>query len=250
MAGKRKLRNESGNCFTLIELLVVIAIIAILAGMLLPALGKARMLARKTDCINRLKQQGVFLASYGNDFKEWIPCGTASFARLYPYVGYPLDKNNEWYSGRAHSDKLRRRGIKGRRGILACPQEYPYPSALRPNDKSGDGWYGIGAYLSMIAYTSSWEVQTSAAKEYSFTRYTLINYPSYRLIRADCGGIWNMGIGYGFGGNFTGSSAVSAYGYIHNNAMNILWIDLHADSHTRGSLFGIHNQIKNITKFY
>ena len=60
----------------------------------------------------------------------------------------------------------------------------------------------------------------------------------------------NMGIGYGFGGNFTGSSAVSAYGYIHNNAMNILWIDLHADSHTRGSLFGIHNQIKNITKFY
>ncbi len=89
MTGKRKLWNESGNCFTLIELLVVIAIIAILAGMLLPALGKARMLARKTDCINRLKQQGVFLASYGNDFKEWIPCGTSSFARLYPYVGYP-----------------------------------------------------------------------------------------------------------------------------------------------------------------
>ncbi len=244
MAGKSKLWNESGNCFTLIELLVVIAIIAILAGMLLPALGKARMLARKTDCINRLKQQGVFLASYGNDFKEWIPCGTASFVRLYPYIGYPLDKNNDWYSSKANADKKRRRGI------LACPQEYPYPSAMRPNDKSGDGWYGLGAYLSMAAYTSSWEVQTSGVKEYSFTRYTLINYPSCRLIRADCGSVWNMGVGYGYGGNFTGSGAVSAYGYIHNNAVNILWIDLHADSHTRGSLFGIHNQIKNIAKFY
>ena len=105
MAGMRKIWNNSGRCFTLIELLVVIAIIAILAGMLLPALGKARMLARKTDCINRLKQQGVFLVSYGNDFKEWIPCGTASFARLYPYIGYPLDKNNDWYSSKANAEK-------------------------------------------------------------------------------------------------------------------------------------------------
>ena len=59
--------------FTLIELLVVIAIIAILAGMLMPALSKARDRAKTASCASNLNQLGKYFFSYANDFKSMVP---------------------------------------------------------------------------------------------------------------------------------------------------------------------------------
>jgi prepilin-type N-terminal cleavage/methylation domain-containing protein len=65
------------KAFTLIELLVVIAIIAILAAMLMPSLGRAQESTKYTTCLTGMKQEGLGVAWYANDWGDWLPINTS-----------------------------------------------------------------------------------------------------------------------------------------------------------------------------
>ena len=128
--------------FTLIELLVVIAIIAILAAILFPVFAKAREKARQTSCLSNVKQIGLAIMMYVQDYDELYP---RTNTWNYPAAYYPADWPYNWVAVLAPYVKNTQ--------IFVCPSTRgngPTPSG---NDMGVQGylmsyyfgfWYSVG----------------------------------------------------------------------------------------------------------
>ena len=93
------------RAFTLIELLVVIAIIAIMAAMLLPALNRARDIAKKIGCTNNMRQTGISFNMYANDNKDMVMLEWNNVSWIKYLTDFPNNQNSslqEIYSKRFH----------------------------------------------------------------------------------------------------------------------------------------------------
>ena len=128
------MNRRSNKGFTLIELLVVIAIIAILAAILFPVFARAREAARKTSCLNNLKQMITGALMYSQDYDEqtlpaWL--GYSTGAVDFQYLLQPYAKN---------------------RGIFMCPSREASKVGWGDNDPS---WGGYATNHDQLGWNSS-----------------------------------------------------------------------------------------------
>lgn len=146
MSAKRLNDNEKSG-FTLIELLVVIAIIAILAAMLLPALASAKAKARRTQCLNQMRQCGLGLQEFTADNKDmYPPAGWGGGADTGSAIQITWDSWINQYIGGNTSQLDLQAGVlftEQAPKVLACPSD-TFPKV---NWMGGaDPWFALRSY--------------------------------------------------------------------------------------------------------
>ena len=173
MKTNRKNLASARKHFTLIELLVVIAIIAILAGMLLPALQAAKNKANSISCVNSLSQiyKGAYM--YINDSNDYYPpclwTGTMKFTDpVWGNAGINVNNGNCNWAWLMVGNKY----MNDKQILRGCPVK----------NKNNASYYGLNFFAATAASST---YSTNGAKQKVFWKFSKIKYPSLIIFFSD-----------------------------------------------------------------
>lgn len=213
---KEKGRKSCRDSFTLIELLVVIAIIAILASILLPALGKARERGMSITCVDQAKQISLGLGFYQNDYND-----------LYPYcASVSTNKDDLCWSWILYNNDYLNNAL-----VFHCPMDkierndgYTY---VGPRSYTGTARYATWGYMG--AFSS---LVYGNCDQYKVTK---CKYPSGTISFFDCGASKYSDIHTSNGSNFgcdsgNYASKILNFKYWHLGRNNFAFLDGHVGS--------------------